>query len=89
MRVVPSLDLFEGRHAGRGLRLEPASVQLLAFERREEALGHGIAIDIADRANLRYHAHLATAFAENETMTTILKTAACYTMICWIEIILT
>jgi len=38
VRIVPALDVLEDGHARLGLGLEAATVQQLAFERREEAL---------------------------------------------------
>ena len=50
VRVVPSLDEIEHRHAGLDLGLEPAAVEQLAFERGEETLPHGIVETIIHRA---------------------------------------
>jgi hypothetical protein len=55
VRVVPSLDEIEHRHAGLALGLEPAAVEQLAFERGEETLPHGIVETIIRRAHRRPH----------------------------------
>jgi len=66
VRVVPSLDEIEHRHAGLDLGLEPAAVEQLAFERGEEALAHGIVETIIHGAHRRPHCDLAATFAEGE-----------------------
>ena len=43
MWVVPAFDELEDRHLRFGLRLETVAVDQLTFERREEALGGGVA----------------------------------------------
>src|SRR5215472_12233739 len=63
-RIVEALD--EGEHCASrlGLRLEPAAIEQFAFEGREEALAHGVVIDIADRTHRGSHTCLTTAVAE-------------------------
>jgi hypothetical protein len=50
-RVVEALDEFEHGGPRLGLRLEPALVEKLAFQRGEEALAHGIVVGVSDRAH--------------------------------------
>ena len=64
MRIVPALEPLEERHAGFGLTLKPATVEHFAFERGEEAFGHGVIVGIADRADRRHHARCLAAFPE-------------------------
>ena len=45
-RVVPALDKAEAGHSCLGLGCEPATVEQLAFERREEALAHGVVVGV-------------------------------------------
>src|SRR6516225_471556 len=63
-RVVEALDEFEHRDPCLGLRLEPAPVEKLAFQRGEEALAHGIVVGVSDRAHRGAHNGLAAAIAE-------------------------
>ena len=42
LRVVPAFDEVEHGTLGFGLGLESPPIEQLAFERREEALGHGV-----------------------------------------------
>src|SRR6516165_5928995 len=63
-RVVEALDEFEHRDPCLGLRLEPAPVEKLAFQRGEEALAHGIVVGVSDRTHRGAHAGLAAAMAE-------------------------
>ena len=50
MRVVPTLDEVEHRHAGLDLGFETLAVEQLAFEGGEEALAHGVIEAITHRA---------------------------------------
>ena len=50
-RIVPALDELNDGHSGLGLGLELAPVEQFAFERREEALAHGVVISIANRSH--------------------------------------
>ena len=50
MRVVPALDPFEHGHPGLGLAPEAPAIEQLAFQRSEEALGHGVVVGISDRS---------------------------------------
>ena len=63
-RVVPSLDSGEDGHAGLGEGLPTASVNELALQACEEALGHGVVVGVAHAAHRRPNAHLFAAFAE-------------------------
>src|SRR6516162_11139596 len=63
-RVIEALDEFEHRDPRLGLRLEPAPVEKLAFQRGEEALAHGIVVGVSDRTHRGAHAGLAAAMAE-------------------------
>lgn len=42
MRIVETFDVLEHRRLCFGMRPEVMSVQQLAFQAREEALGHGV-----------------------------------------------
>src|SRR5208283_2048966 len=66
MGVVPALDELEQRHARRGLSVETAAVEQLAFERGEKALAHGIVEAITDRAHRGSHASLPAAHSEGD-----------------------
>jgi len=65
-RVVPAFDPAEDSQTRLGLALEAAPVEQLAFETREEALGHGVVVGVSDRAHRRTHAHLPAAVAEGD-----------------------
>ena len=67
MRVVPTLDPFEDRHASLGLTLEASAAEQFALERGKEALRHGIVIGITDRTHRGHDARFATALAEGIT----------------------
>ena len=64
--VVPSLDELEDGHACFGMRAEPAAVEQLAFEGREEALAHGVVVAIPDRSGGGAHAGVLAALAEGD-----------------------
>jgi len=64
MRVVPTFDEIEHRHAGLDLGLEALAVEQLAFEGGEEALAHGVIEAITHRAHRLSHAGLRATFAE-------------------------
>src|SRR5262245_30927965 len=49
-RVVPAFDVVEDRELGRGACHEPASIEQLTLESREEALAQGVVVRIAHRA---------------------------------------
>ena len=66
VRVVPAFDELEDRHLRVGLRLETVAVDQLTFERREEALRHGVIVAIADLSHRRSHTHQPAAFAKGE-----------------------
>jgi hypothetical protein len=51
--VIPRLDPGEDRRLRLGRCLEARSIQQLALERGEEALGHRVVIGIADAAHRR------------------------------------
>src|SRR5690606_13660548 len=53
------------RHPGFGLAFEPPTVEHLAFERGEEALGHRVVVGIAHRAHRRHDAGFPAALAES------------------------
>jgi len=53
MRVVPALDPFEQGHSGLGFRPEAPMLEQLLLERGEHALGHGVVVGIAHRAQRR------------------------------------
>ncbi len=55
-RIVEALDVAEDSHPCLGLRAEATASQQLAFEGREEALGHGVVVGVANRAHRRTHA---------------------------------
>ena len=65
-RVVPALDIAEAGYSGLRLGSEPPPLQQFGFERREEALGHGVVIGIAHRAHRWSHAGLAATLAEGQ-----------------------
>ncbi len=48
---------------GFGLGREPPAAQQLGVQRREEALGHGVVLGVADRSHRRTHASLSAAHA--------------------------
>ena len=50
-RIVEALDEIEDRAPCFDLRLEPAPLEELAFERSEEAFAHGVVIGVSDRAH--------------------------------------
>jgi hypothetical protein len=62
--IHEALDKFEHRDPCLGLRLEPAPVEKLAFERGEEALAHGVVVGVSDRAHRGAHASFAGSDAE-------------------------
>ena len=66
MRVVPTLDEIEHRHAGLDLGFETLAVEQLAFEGGEEALAHGVIEAITHRAHRRPHAGLRATFAKGQ-----------------------
>ena len=59
VRIIPTLDKFEDRHAGLALGFEAAAVEQFTFERGEETLAHRVIEAIADRAHRGPHAGLA------------------------------
>jgi len=63
-QVVLTRDVREQRMACFGLGLETASVNELALEAGEEALGHRVVVGVADGAHRRTHAHRIAAAAE-------------------------
>ena len=46
--VIEALDELEDRHPSLRVAAEGTAPQQLRFERREEALGHGVVVRIAD-----------------------------------------
>lgn len=62
--IVPAFDKLEDGHLRFGLGLEGAAVQEFCFERREEALAHGIIVGIADRSHGGPHTSFLAAEAE-------------------------
>ena len=66
-RVVPTFDVSEQRDPRRGLSLETAAIDKLAFEAGKEALGHRVVVSIADATCRRADAHLQAALAERDT----------------------
>ncbi len=67
VRVVPSFDPLEDGHLRLGLGSEPSTVEQLALEGGEEALGHRIVVGIADRAHPGHDARFPAALAEGVT----------------------
>lgn len=65
-RVIEALDVAEAGHSRLGLRTEAAAGEQLALEGREEALGHGVVVGVADRAHRGSHARLLAAAAEGQ-----------------------
>ena len=63
-RIVPAFDELEAGHASLGLGAEFPPVEQFAFERREEALAHGVVIRVADRSHRRPDASLLAAETE-------------------------
>ena len=51
MRAEPALDVIKNRHPGLGLRSEPAMIQQLAFQGREETLAHSVVVAVTDGVN--------------------------------------
>src|SRR5262249_17750022 len=47
-RVIETLDKLEHRDPRFGLRLEPAPIEKLTFQRGEEALAHSIVVGVSD-----------------------------------------
>src|SRR5216683_6686778 len=66
MRVIPSFDKLEDRHACFDLGFEAAAVKQLALEGGKETLAHGVVETVPHRAHRRPHPGLVTAFAEGE-----------------------
>ena len=66
MRIVPTLDELEDRHARFYLDFEAAAVEQFTFERGEETLAHRVIEATADGAHRGPHAGLAAALAEGE-----------------------
>src|SRR5262249_24559955 len=65
-RVVPTLDIREGRHRRLGFRSEAAPIDELALETGEEALGHCVVVGVSDASHRGSHAHLAATLAERD-----------------------
>src|SRR5439155_6250467 len=65
-RMIETLDEREYGDARFSLRLEPAPVEQLAFERGEEALRHRVVVGVADRSHRGPHAGLAATRAEGD-----------------------
>lgn len=53
MRVVPAFDIAEDSQTRFGVRCNTVPGEALDFERREEALGHGVVVGIAARSHRR------------------------------------
>src|ERR1700676_4468346 len=66
MRVIPSFDKLEDRHAGFDLGFEAAAVKQLAPEGGKKTLEIGVVETVPHRAHRRPHPGLVTAFAEGE-----------------------
>src|ERR1700693_2236489 len=64
MRVIPSLDKLEDRHASFDLGFEAAAVEQLALEGGKETLAHGVVETVPHPAHRRPHPCLVTASAE-------------------------
>lgn len=64
MRVVPAFDELEDRHPGLDLGLEATTVQQLAFQRSEEALGHRVVVRVSSRSHRGLHVHLPAPAAK-------------------------
>src|SRR5262245_25231260 len=66
VRIVPTLDEVEDGHPRFGLAGEPAAVQQLALEGREEALAEGVVVGVAHGAHRGADSGLMTAEAEGD-----------------------
>jgi hypothetical protein len=64
MRVIPTFDEFEDRHARLDLSLEMTAFEQLAFEGGEETLAHGVVETVTHGTHRRAHAGLTAALAE-------------------------
>ena len=62
--VVPALDGTEQGLLRLGVVLEPRLLKQFAFERGEEAFGHGVIVAITDAAHRRRNARAPALFAE-------------------------
>ncbi len=62
--IVEAFDEGEDRHPGFRMRLEPTPIQQLTFQRREEALAHGVVIRTANRSHRRSNASFLAAIAK-------------------------
>jgi len=63
-RVVPPLDEIEDGHPSLGHGPEPATIEQLALERREEALAHRVVVAVPDRSHGGSDPCLPAALAE-------------------------
>src|SRR3977135_3294946 len=66
MRVIPSFDKLEDRHACFDLGFEAAAVKQLALEGGKETLAPGVVVPVPHRAQRGPPPGLVTAFAEGE-----------------------
>ena len=64
--VIPPLDVGEDLSLRVAMVVEADSVEELAFETGENALGHGVVIAVPDRAHRGDDARLAAALAEGQ-----------------------
>ena len=66
MRIVPAFDVAEDGEARLDVRGEPMLREQFDFQRREEALGHCVAVRIAARAHRRADAEHLAALPEGQ-----------------------
>src|SRR5258708_31528798 len=64
VRVVPAFDEPEDGELGFGLGAEPASIEQLTLEGREEAFRHRVVIAVPDGPARRTHADFRAALSE-------------------------
>lgn len=66
MRVVPAFDEAEDLSPCGGMAVESGSIDEFTFERREEALAHGVVVAVSDGSHGGADTRLETALTEGD-----------------------